>query len=195
GDGDGDGDCGNGSLDDGEACDGALIPITCEELGYTEGAPTCASDCAAIDTTSCAAPLFVEDFESGLFAAPPWDPGVDALWWVADTNAHEGEHAAQVGPIADDSTAALVLGLDFGPGGQASFWYRVSSEYCCDRLHFYVDDEERGSWGGQTGWEQVFTDVGPGYHELRWTYEKDESLAVGLDTVLLDDIAAEATIP
>jgi len=46
--------CGNGVLDDGEACDGELLPegIDCDALGFGEGTPGCAS-CMMIDYTVC----------------------------------------------------------------------------------------------------------------------------------------------
>jgi len=48
--------CGNGQLDSGESCDGALLAgQTCESLGNGPGAITCNSTCTGFDTSGCAA--------------------------------------------------------------------------------------------------------------------------------------------
>ena len=44
-------ECGNGILDDGEACD-ASTDKTCEDLGYTGGPLTCKADCT-LDVSTC----------------------------------------------------------------------------------------------------------------------------------------------
>ncbi len=47
--------CGNGAIDEGEACDpGAALTDTCEALGYHGGAPACAADCT-LDLSGCEA--------------------------------------------------------------------------------------------------------------------------------------------
>lgn len=46
--------CGNGTLDDGEVCDGdQLGDATCESEGFGGGTLACAADCSALDTTMC----------------------------------------------------------------------------------------------------------------------------------------------
>ncbi len=55
----GNGLCGNGFLDPGEACDTInLAGQTCEDVGnYTGGTLACASDCTAYDTAGCTVPV------------------------------------------------------------------------------------------------------------------------------------------
>jgi hypothetical protein len=46
--------CGNGVLDAGEVCDGAVLPdVDCDFLGLGGGTLGCASDCLSLDTTAC----------------------------------------------------------------------------------------------------------------------------------------------
>ncbi|TXD36965.1 hypothetical protein FRC98_09495 [Lujinxingia vulgaris] len=46
--------CGNGQLDDGELCDGALLnDATCQSLGFEGGTLTCASSCLSYDESGC----------------------------------------------------------------------------------------------------------------------------------------------
>jgi hypothetical protein len=46
--------CGNGSIDVGETCDGnALGGYTCEDFGFNGGTLECLSDCSDFDTSSC----------------------------------------------------------------------------------------------------------------------------------------------
>jgi hypothetical protein len=47
--------CGNGTLDEGEACDGEQLPAeaACADEGFGEGVPGCADDCSLLDYTSC----------------------------------------------------------------------------------------------------------------------------------------------
>lgn len=47
--------CGNGTVDPGEACDGAnLMGVTCELEGYFGGSLSCSESCLYLDTSQCA---------------------------------------------------------------------------------------------------------------------------------------------
>ena len=55
----GGGTCGNGTLDPGEACDGAdLNGQTCEGLGFGGGTLACNGSCTGFDTSGCTAACF-----------------------------------------------------------------------------------------------------------------------------------------
>ncbi len=51
--------CGDGVIDEGEACDGTALPedADCSTEGFGEGLPGCLADCSTIDYTSC--PLYM----------------------------------------------------------------------------------------------------------------------------------------
>lgn len=59
--------CGNGQLDDGEVCDGALLRgESCASRGFSSGALGCAASCRDFDTRACAtAPTDAGGFDAG----------------------------------------------------------------------------------------------------------------------------------
>ncbi len=46
-------ECGNGSLETTEVCDGDLVGPSCTQVGFVSGDVTCASDCSAVDYSGC----------------------------------------------------------------------------------------------------------------------------------------------
>ena len=57
-----------------------------------------------------------------------------------------------------------------------------------DFFKFYIDNEEVLSVSGETAWRTYYFEVEPGIHELRWSYEKDESVSEGSDTAWIDAV-------
>ncbi len=45
--------CGDGAVTGSEQCDGPTVPVTCTQLGYYEGSPSCTAGCA-LDQATCA---------------------------------------------------------------------------------------------------------------------------------------------
>jgi len=73
--------------------------------------------------------------------------------------------------------------------GNISFRVRVSSEPGFDKLRFFLDGIEKGSWSGTGPYWQLFsTPVAPGTHTLQWSYEKDGSAAFGADAAWIDAV-------
>jgi hypothetical protein len=131
--------------------------------------------------------LIVEDFETGTFAAYPWEFGGDGPW-VIDASAYEGEYAAKSGTIGDNSTTALLVTLEVSNDDQISFFYRVSSENNYDYLRFYVDDIMLDEWSGDVPWSEASYDVTAGMHTFKWEYAKDYSVSSGSDCAWVDFI-------
>ncbi|MDY7107550.1 MAG: hypothetical protein SYC29_02840, partial [Planctomycetota bacterium] len=74
-------------------------------------------------------------------------------------------------------------------GGEISFWYRVSSEAGYDFFNFSIDGEQHIHASGTGGpWTHFSIVLEPGSHELRWEYDKDQSVSHGSDTVWIDDL-------
>ena len=72
--------------------------------------------------------------------------------------------------------------------GTVSFKWKVSSEYYCDKLSFYVDGQQRDAISGTVDWSQKYVIVtGSGTHTLRWTYSKDGSVSRGDDCGWIKD--------
>lgn len=59
--------CGNGLIDDGEACDGELVPAEadCMTEEFGKGIPTCTDDCTMLDYTDCPAYMLCGNGEVG----------------------------------------------------------------------------------------------------------------------------------
>ena len=72
--------------------------------------------------------------------------------------------------------------------GNLSFFYKVSSEQNYDKLHFYMDGQEKGVWSGQGEWTEFIQPVTVGNHTFRWSYTKDSSVSSNSDCAYVDDI-------
>lgn len=140
-------------------------------------------------------PQTVEDFESGGFSAYAWQQAGDAGWTVDETVAWEGSHSARSGVVGNDGLSRLSLAYDVLDAGELSFRYRVSSEAGYDFMRFYVDGVLQASWSGDVPWTRHVQNLTSGPHVLMWSYEKDSSVAGGLDAGWLDfiEFPAQAT--
>lgn len=69
-----------------------------------------------------------------------------------------------------------------------SFFYKVSSESGYDKLKFFIDGAEQGSWDGEVSWTEANYEVSAGSHVFKWTYSKDGSQSTGQDCAWLDFI-------
>ena len=78
-----------------------------------------------------------------------------------------------------------------GPG-DASFWWRVSSEADWDWLEFYVDDVLADRITGESGWVHKVQTLSSGAHTLKWRYVKDAADIdpVGQDCGWVDQFVA-----
>ena len=66
-----------------------------------------------------------------------WTSGGAASWLAQSTTTHDGVAAAQSGTITHSQETWLETTVT-GPG-PLSFWWKVSSESCCDYLEFYTN--------------------------------------------------------
>ena len=125
------------------------------------------------------------------------EPGTaDAGWISSAATASEGAFSLRAEIINEDEVAAVQL-TDSFLQGTLTFNYRVSSEAGFDFFKFYVDDVEQLSGSGEVAWTQASINIAAGTRSLKWTFEKDDSVSVGLDTAWLDDVAfvADAVQP
>ena len=74
-----------------------------------------------------------------------------------------------------------------GPG-VVSFWWKVSSKWDDDLLHFILDGESRLAISGEVDWELRAYAVPAGAHTLRWAYCKNDEDSRGLDAAWLDQV-------
>lgn len=110
--------------------------------------------------------------------------------WIGQSNySHTGGSAAQSPHLSNIQHSSFSADVT-GPC-TVKFWWKVSSESCCDALSFAVDDGSTAylSTSGQHDWVQHTTVItGAGTHTLKWMYSKDTSIACGYDMAWVDGI-------
>ncbi|TVQ82313.1 MAG: DUF2817 domain-containing protein [Phycisphaeraceae bacterium] len=124
-------------------------------------------------------------FEDGVIP-PVYSFAGNAGWITTTATANSGSHSARAGVITHNQSSTLIRTIE-GPA-DISFAYRVSSEANYDFFRFSVGGTTLLSRSGNVAWTSFSTSVGPGTHELRWSYTKDFSVSVGSDTAWIDDV-------
>ena len=79
----------------------------------------------------------------------------------------------------------LILNHEAIADDSISFYVKVSSEEY-DVLHFYIDDEEKGTWSGIKDWRRASFPVLAGPHTYKWSYAKDITQSSGEDCAWID---------
>jgi len=147
--------------------------------------------------------------ETGLAAYYPFDDGVvedksvneNYVWSVYASPGtrryydQDESCALEAGEISDGETSVIEREVTIGLTGEASFWWKASSEQDKDFFRFYVDGELIDQISGQTGWAKVTRQLSSGTHMLRWEYAKDDSGSAGEDTAWLDRVEVRNTGP
>lgn len=134
----------------------------------------------------------VENFESETLNSFDWQTGGHANWYVEYGNAWEGNLCARSGLIYDKEASGIWLDWDVAFSDSISFWCKVSSETNYDFLRFYINNEEKEKWSGNTGWKFVQYAVGAGAQNFMWRYTKDYSVSGGEDCARIDYILLPA---
>ena len=131
----------------------------------------------------------LEGFETGDFSAFDWHHGsIITAWEVVTQNPYEGQYCAKSASISDYETTALSITLMNSHQCGITFYYKVSSESNYDKLHFYIDEQEKGSWSGEVEWTLADYVLPVGEHTLRWEYSKDVSMSSGSDCAWIDNV-------
>ncbi|MBO6057985.1 MAG: T9SS type A sorting domain-containing protein [Bacteroidales bacterium] len=127
----------------------------------------------------------MEDFASGTFGpnwtlspTNPWEICSDGRSYCAKSN-NNGQN---------NSSGYMQLTVDVLAAGELSFMYKVSSETNYDKLHFYMDGQEKGTWSGSIAWTEFTQAVTVGQHTFKWEYTKDSSVSSGDDCAWVDNI-------
>jgi len=133
-----------------------------------------------------------QDFESS-FA--PFITSGSANWAIQTTDVNGGVNASGSGNIGDSQSTYMDYTVTVPVGGATlSFYYKVSSESCCDKLRFYIDGVQQNSWGGTIPYTQVTYPLVAGTYVLRWSYTKDFSISSGADTAYVDDVLVTTAV-
>ena len=127
-----------------------------------------------------------EDFESGVFGSD-WTLSSQYPWQIVEGG--RGSYCAKSNNNGQhNSSGYMQLSVEVLSTGDLSFWYKVSSENNYDKLHFYMDGQEKGVWSGTVAWTEFTQPVTPGQHTFKWEYTKDSSVSSGDDCAWVDDI-------
>jgi hypothetical protein len=184
------------------ASDGANKTITIPIVNDTVAEPpesfkvtlSTGSPGAQVMTPDATVTIIDDDDAFPKFGAVPNDwmvpPGANAGWHAtSEPGAFEGVYSLRSDAIDDGETAQVEVSRAFA-AGNITFRVKVSSEPSFDKLRFFVDGVEKGSWSGTAvaGWTLFTTPITAGSHTLRWSYEKDGSASVGSDAAWIDAV-------
>ena len=135
--------------------------------------------------------ITVEDFESGEFSAS-WANDASKPWRFVTENPYEGNYCVKSGNIGNNAVTTLILTYEAGSNDSISFYYKVSTEDGYDKLHFYIDNQEKNNWSGNKAWTKASYPVTAGRHTFKWTYTKDQYTTGGSDCVWIDLVGLPA---
>ena len=136
--------------------------------------------------------LILEDFESGEFGEG-WTNSASYPWTFVMVDPYEGQYCLKSGGAGvSNMSSDLTLTHEAGSNDTISFYYKVSSESGYDKLHFYIDNAEQGSWSGTVGWTKATYAVSAGRHTYKWSYTKDGSVNNGSDCGWIDYLSLPA---
>ncbi len=136
---------------------------------------------------------FIEDWETGDFEKYDWELNGSQDWYIDDNAPFEGDYQARSGAISHNSSTSFELTYEvMGNNSSISFNKKVSSEANWDFLYFYIDDNEKGKWSGNSFWTQESYPVSEGVHTFKWEYKKDGNTSNGSDCAWIDYIELPA---
>ena len=127
------------------------------------------------------------DFESGEFG-DGWTFSSQYPWTIVTGGVKGAKCAKSANAGIANSSGFMMLTVDVAAAGNMTFMYKVSSEQNYDKLHFYMDNQEKGLWSGAGTWEQFTQPVTVGQHTFKWEYTKDSSVNSNDDCGYVDDI-------
>ena len=133
-----------------------------------------------------------EDFESGVFGEG-WTFSQTNAWTIVNGGTKGAKCAKSTNNGISNSDYSATLTVDVLAAGNLTFMYKVSSETNYDKLHFYMDNQEKGVWSGAGSWEQFTQPVTVGQHTFKWSYTKDSSVNSNDDCAYIDDIVFPPT--
>ena len=135
--------------------------------------------------------LVIEDFETGEFGEG-WNNDATRPWRFVTEDPYEGQYCLRSGSIGNNATTTLTLTHEAGSADTISFYYKVSSENGYDKLHFYIDNQEKENWSGSVNWTKAAYRVNQGRHTYKWTYTKDAYQIGDSDCAWIDFVGLPA---
>ena len=129
----------------------------------------------------------MEDFESGTFSSN-WTFSQANAWTIVEGGTKGTKCAKSMNAGLHSTDYSMTLTVDVLAAGELTFQYYVSSESGWDKLHFFMDNQEKGVWSGSINWTEFTQPVTVGQHTFTWSYTKDSSVSSGDDCAKVDDI-------
>ncbi len=139
-----------------------------DDVRFTPGPPPMAL-AVALDTTNLA-----------------WTTAGDDRWFGQTNVTHDRVDALQSGEIGDNGETSAHTAV--GGPGILRYWWKVSSEYDYDWLHFWIDGTREVGISGDYDWEEEVFALPSGTSVLTWTYSRDGSSWDGADAGWLDEV-------
>ncbi|MBQ7061335.1 MAG: dockerin type I repeat-containing protein, partial [Clostridia bacterium] len=117
--------------------------------------------------------------------------------FIVDCDANGRLFAVSTNQGAANSSSSVSTGGVFADGAVLHFEYQISSEANYDGLIFCDNGSEvfSDSGTGNTNWQTFTYVLTGGWHDLEWTYSKDQSANAGEDCVRLDNVYTTWTPP
>lgn len=129
---------------------------------------------------------FVDTFEDGTLDG--WQFYGNRGWTTDTRFSAEGRRSAMNQDIGDNQYACMKRNVYLPSSSTIRFYWKVSSETCCDYLRFYIDGRQQAYISGYTGWREVVKPIPAGRHTIAFCYTKDYSVSHGYDTGWVDFI-------
>ena len=129
----------------------------------------------------------MEDFEAGVFGNN-WTFSQNNAWAIVDGGVKGTKCAKSMNNGLHGTDYSMTLTVNVLAAGNLTFQYYVSSEANYDKLFFYMDNQQMGSWSGSVAWTEFTQPVTVGQHSFKWEYHKDSSVNSGDDCAKVDDI-------
>jgi len=155
-----------------------------------DGSVSSGSDCGWVDRvelgTDPEPPPSPGDFSEALDTTLSFTTGGSTEWFCqSETSYYDGD-AVQSGDILDTQESWIRTAV--GEAGTVSFYWKVSSEYYCDFLEFYINGLLQDRISGSVDWQQMTYTLTSGSHALEWRYVKDYSMRYGSDCGWVDHV-------
>ncbi len=131
---------------------------------------------------------YFEVFDPGWKSRYPFVNNSPSPWKPDRESYTSSRYSLRSGTISDNEQSDVTLFMETTQDDTLSFTYRVSSEYEWDYLRFYVDSLLEQKWSGNSGWKEYSLPIEEGWHEITWSYKKDEGWTGGEDAAWIDDL-------
>lgn len=158
--------------------------ITCSTQRNFNGYTTIPIECLRPDLLESQRIETVLDFESQII-----DPSIQIIdeQWGTTKFGFESEFSLRTSELGSNNVSSFSIESVF-PEGLISFDLLVSDTGCCDRVSFFIDDENQNLEYDKDEWKHHVRIVQPGQHIFRWDYTNPSQTANESAAAYIDNI-------